>query len=160
MSIKMSKSASRTFPVELRPSRRYALLRLFPWWLLVAALLSLSLLTNNFWFISLVPALLVMLFKYLSFTFIRYFISSETIKVRRGIFSRRLDYLEWFRVKDYQTTQTVAMRLLGVMEVRLYTTDLTNDVVTLEAVPQSDLPELIRDLVIQARLNNRIFEIN
>ncbi len=123
MEKKIAREDSRAFPVELRPSRRYALLRLFPWWLLVAALLSLSLLTNKYWFISLVPALLVMLFRYLSFTFIRYSISSETIKVRRGIFSRRLDYLEWFRVKDYQTTQTVAMRLLGVMEVKLYTTD-------------------------------------
>ncbi|WP_163717594.1 hypothetical protein [Mangrovibacterium lignilyticum] len=52
------------------------------------------------------------------------------------------------------------MRLLGVMNVTLFTTDLTNDLVTLEALPKSDLLELLRDLIVQARLKNRIFEIN
>lgn len=160
MSLQKSQNNLCPFPIELRPSRRYVFLRLVPWWLLVTALLSMSFLMNNYWFIFSLPVMLIVTFRYLHFTFIRYSISLETMTVRRRIISRQFDYLEWFRVKDYKVTQNMVMRLLGLMTVKLYTTDLSNDVVVLEAVPKSDLPELIRDLVMQARLKNRIFEIN
>jgi len=160
MRMKISYKDWDQFPIELHPDRRYSFLIFLPWWLLVAVLLSLGFLWNNYWFIPALGVLLIALFRFLSLAVIRYLITEETVTVRRGIFSRQFDYLELFRIRDFRIRQSIGMRLMGVMNVMLYTTDLTNDLVALEALPKSDLPELLRDLTVQARLKNRIFEIN
>lgn len=99
-------------------------------------------------------------YRFLRLLNIRYTLTVETITVRTGIIARRYDHLELFRVRDYVVQQSAMMRMFGIMSVTLYTTDLTNGTLTLKGIPLSDVTGTIRDLVQQARVRNRIFEIN
>jgi len=98
--------------------------------------------------------------RFLSIIFINYILTRELIIVRKGIIARSYDSLELFRVKDYNVEQSFFMRLFGIMSVRLYITDLTTDMLDIQGIPLSDITAQIRDLVQEARIKNRIFEIN
>jgi len=160
MEEKISYQKQVAFPVELYPSRMYYGIIFIPLWLLMITLVGMGFLVDRIWFVPSLVILVIALYKYLSFILVRYLITEETITVRRGIFSRQFDYLQLFRIRDYRFRQSLFMRLLGVVELTLYTTDLTTDLLILKALPKSDLPDLLRKQTLQARLKNNIVEIN
>lgn len=146
--------------ITLAPSVLYALARVFPWLLATIICLALAIMSLE---LLLAPALLfelVAFCKYLQIILTRYRLSQETLTVRKGIIARRFDHLELYRIKDYVIHQSVYMRIFRLMSVRLYTTDLTSTVLVLEGIQVSGVGEMIRDLAQQARLKNRMFEIN
>lgn len=98
--------------------------------------------------------------RFLYINLIIYTITKETITVRTGIIARKFDNLELFRVKDYLVNQSVFERIFGLMTVSLHTTDLSTTNLEMKSIPLSDITERIRELVQEARLSNRIFEIN
>lgn len=99
-------------------------------------------------------------YRYLTLRFTVYFIDSEVLKIKTGIIAKRIDHLELYRVKDHIVTQSFMMRIFRIMTITLLTQDLTSGQVALTGIPLSDLPDQIRDYVQQARIKNRIFEIN
>jgi uncharacterized membrane protein YdbT with pleckstrin-like domain len=97
------------------------------------------------------------------FCFIRcvcYTITPEIIRIRRGIFFKRTDQVELYRVKDYILTQPLLLQICGLMNLTLKSTDPENPVIWLRGIPASDLVDTLRGYVQQARLNNKIYEIN
>ncbi|OKS86670.1 hypothetical protein RG47T_2127 [Mucilaginibacter polytrichastri] len=89
-----------------------------------------------------------------------YIITPEVIRVSRGIFFKRIDQVEMYRVKDYIVTQPLLLQLFSLMNVTLKSTDPENPILWLVGIPQSDLIDTIRDHVQEARKDNRIYEIN
>lgn len=144
----------------MAPSGIYAFSRVFVWLVAVMVCLALSILFLKFLIVPAVLLAFIASYKYLQIIFTRYTLTGETIMIRKGIIARRYEHLELFRVKDYYVHQTVFMRIFRLMSISLYTTDLTSNVLVLEGLPVSDITQKIRDLVQQARLKNRIFEIN
>ncbi len=144
----------------LRPSGIYAFSRVFFWLVAVMVCLALSILFLKFLIVPAVLLAFIAWYKYLQIIFTRYTLTGETIMIRKGIIARRYDHLELFRVKDYVIHQSAYLRFFRLMSVCLYTTDLTSNVLVLEGLPVSDITQKIRELVQQARLKNRIFEIN
>ncbi|HLT88017.1 MAG TPA: PH domain-containing protein [Sphingobacterium sp.] len=144
----------------LRPSPIYAFASVFP--MLVIAGVSLYFavtISKLIVFVSLI-SIFVAAYRYLYINLIRYTITKQTITARTGIIARKFDNLELFRVKDYIVSQSVFERIFGLMTINLHTTDLSNPSLRMAGVPLSNITEIIRDLVQEARLNNRIFEIN
>lgn len=144
----------------LRPSPLYAFASVFP--MLVIAGVSLYFavtISKLIVFVSLI-SIFVAAYRYLYINLIRYTITKQTITARTGIIARKFDNLELFRVKDYIVSQSVFERIFGLMTINLHTTDLSNPSLRMAGVPLSNITEIIRDLVQEARLNNRIFEIN
>lgn len=90
----------------------------------------------------------------------QYLISSEYIRISRGIFFKRIDQVELYRVKDYIVTQPLAFQVFRLMNVILKSTDPENPVISLMGVPYSDLIEIIRERVQEARRINKIVELN
>src|SRR6202012_259042 len=88
-------------PLELRPSAAFAFLKALP----------LILLSQAFWLLAfrLWPGLIVVaffcagfaLYRYMYIRCIRYVITPEIIRVWRGIFFKRTDQVELYRLKDY-----------------------------------------------------------
>ncbi len=160
MKFSLNKHNENQVLITLAPSVFFALARVFPCLLVAIICLALAIM---FLGLLLAPALLfelVAFYKYLRIILARYTLSQETLTVRKGIIARRYDHLELFRIKDYVIHQSAYMRIFRLMSVRLYTTDLTGNVLVLEGIPISGIGEMIRDLSQQARLKNRIFEIN
>jgi uncharacterized membrane protein YdbT with pleckstrin-like domain len=89
-----------------------------------------------------------------------YLITPDYIRVDRGIFFKRTDQIEMFRIKDYIVTRPFTLQLLGLMNLTLKSTDPENPVLRMTGIPYADLLETIRDFVQKARMNNHIFEIN
>ena len=144
----------------LRPSPLYAFASVFP--MLVIAGVSLYFavtISKLIVFVSLI-SIFVAAYRYLYINLIRYTITKQTIMARTGIIARKFDNLELFRVKDYIVSQSVFERIFSLMTINLHTTDLSDPNLRMAGVPLSNITEIIRDLVQEARLNNQIFEIN
>ena len=104
-----------------------------------------------------------MIFGSYRFMFIRctvYEITPEVIRFSRGIFFRRTDMVEMYRIKDYILTRPFIFQVFRLMDLTLKTTDPENTVIWLRGIPLSDLVDTIRNHVQETRQHNRIYEIN
>jgi uncharacterized membrane protein YdbT with pleckstrin-like domain len=109
------------------------------------------------------PSLACMLFAFYRFLYIRsisYLVTTQYIRTARGLFFRRIDTVELFRIKDYIITEPLVLQLLRLMDVELRTTDSENPVLWMRGIPQSDIIDTIRERVLETRQHNRIYELN
>lgn len=89
-----------------------------------------------------------------------YLITAEYIRLSRGIFFKRTDQVEMFRVKDYIITQSFLLQLFKLMYLTLKSTDPENPVIQFRGIPESTITDTIRERVLAARKNNNIYELN
>jgi uncharacterized membrane protein YdbT with pleckstrin-like domain len=71
-----------------------------------------------------------------------YELTTERLKITQGIFAKRSDDLELYRVRDTSLNQPFLYRLFNRADLVLNTTDTTTPVVVLECVPA---PYALRD---------------
>ena len=144
----------------LKPAILYAFLQVLPLLLLAVLLLTIAwwLLQALIW-LSL-AAITVAAYRFIFIRSILYLITPEVIRTRTGIFYKRLDNLEMFRIKDYTITQPFILQVFHLMNLTLKTTDPENKSITLTGIPVSDIIDTIRGHVQDARQHNRIFEVN
>jgi uncharacterized membrane protein YdbT with pleckstrin-like domain len=146
--------------IDIRPSAIFAFIKILPFIICAVGLLLLA------W--RYIPGLLVLSFiclfmavyRYLYIRNVRYTLTSEVIRITRGIFFKRTDQVELFRVKDYILTQSFILQVFKLMDLTLKSTDPENPVIWLRGIPESDLVDTIRDHVQAFRQHNRIYEIN
>ena len=146
--------------ITIRPARVFAFVHVLAFML---CSLGFLLLAWSFWPGLVWISLLSALFGLYRFGFIRcvcYTITPEIIRIHRGIFFKRTDQVELYRVKDYILTQPFLLQICGLMNLTLKSTDPENPVIWLRGIPASDLVDTLRGYVQQARLNNKIYEIN
>lgn len=145
--------------LQLSPTISYCFLSVFG-----LLFIAVALLVGAFWLnILCLPAIVVLAMAFYRFFYIRltiYILTTETLKIRTGIFSYTLVTLELYRVKDYVIKQNLVMRILKIMTLTLFTTDKQDVVIALNGIPQSNLNDTIRDLVQRARAKSKIIEIN
>ena len=82
------------------------------------------------------------------------------IRFSRGLFFRRTDMVEMYRIKDYVLTRPFIFQVFRIMDLTLKTTDPENPIVWLRGIPLSNLVDTIREHVQETRQHNRIYEIN
>jgi uncharacterized membrane protein YdbT with pleckstrin-like domain len=66
-----------------------------------------------------------------------YELTSERLKTSEGVFSKVTDTLELYRVKDIETRQPFFLRMAGLEDVHLQTSDASSPVVIMSAVPKA-----------------------
>ena len=90
-----------------------------------------------------------------------YEVTTQRIRIRQGVFSRRTDSLELYRVKDASFQQPFTMRVVGIGNVELETSDATNPLLVLRGVPDGDaLRERILKAVDKVRDVKRVRELD
>jgi len=67
----------------------------------------------------------------------RYVVSDQRIRIAQGVFSKRTDSVELYRVKDVVLLQPFWLRLFGLGNVELRTSDMTTPLLTVSAVPEA-----------------------
>lgn len=77
----------------------------------------------------------------------RYHVSDQRIRVTQGVFNKRTDSIELYRVKDVVLLQPLFLRLFGLGNVELRTSDKTSPLLTMNAVPE---PAMLREKVLLA----------
>lgn len=146
--------------ITLRPAMSFAILKILPLLLLSLAFVALAWAFSPF-FLS--PAFSALGMSWYHLLYIRscsYLITPAEIRASRGIFFKRTDYLEMYRIKDYVVTRPILMQLFRLMNVTLKSTDIENPVLQMPGIPLSDIIDTIRDYVQEARKTNNIYEIN
>lgn len=146
--------------IQLRPAGIFAFIKIFPLMLCGVGFLLLAwhfcpLLIG----LSLISTVLAF-YRFIYIRNIRYEVGPEIIRITRGIFFRRVDQVELFRVKDYVITQPFFLQMFRLMDLELKSTDPVNPIIWLRGIPYSDLVDIIRAHVQDARQHNRIYEIN
>jgi uncharacterized membrane protein YdbT with pleckstrin-like domain len=81
--------------------------------------------------------LLIGLIKWLDNKYRRYRVTTERLRLSRGILSRKTDEVELYRVKDYVLVEPFWLRLFGLGDIVMQTTDDANPKVHIRAIPQA-----------------------
>lgn len=144
----------------LRPAMRYAVLRVLHLVVFAVLFLALAWLFLPAFILIAVGFIGIAFWRLLQVRYTCFLLSEEVLQIKTGIFFRRTDNLELYRVKDYVVTENLVMQLLGLMSLELLTTDLTGPVTVLRGIPKSDVADVIRKRVQKARQHNPIVELN
>lgn len=90
-----------------------------------------------------------------------YELTSQRLRITRGILNRRLDELELYRVKDYVMEQPLLLRVLGLGNITIVTSDATTPTVALRAIAGvADVREKLRNAVQAERDRKRVRELD
>lgn len=87
----------------------------------------------------------------------RYHLTTERLHLTRGVFSRRTEDLELYRVKDYHIYEPFIMRMFGLADIVLNTMDEPGATIYLKAIPDGKgLRDQIRKHVELCRDRKRV----
>lgn len=156
--------------IKLKPTFRYALLRSLKYFIILIFIIyscEIALIyfkdyystISYFVYLGILP-ILSGLYTIFYWQMVKYEINDQQIIYSRGVLNRKQDYLELFRIKDFEKDQPLLMRILNIMNFKLITSDQSHPVLVFSGVPVSNIHVVIRELVQQARKRNRVFEID
>lgn len=90
-----------------------------------------------------------------------YVVTQERMRVHTGIFSKRIDDLEWYRVKDTAFIQPFIFRFFGLSNIQLYSSDISWGQSSIPGVENGmELREKIRRIVELARVKKGVREVD
>jgi uncharacterized membrane protein YdbT with pleckstrin-like domain len=90
-----------------------------------------------------------------------YRLTNERLIVESGILSKTTETLELYRVRDLQVSQPFTLRLVGLQNLQLITTDTSTPQVVLDAIPTAEnLADRFRESIEQCRVKKGVREID
>lgn len=90
-----------------------------------------------------------------------YVVTQERLRVYSGIFTKRIDDLELYRVKDTVYIQPFIFRFFNLCSIQLYTSDMTWKQSAIQGIENGmALREQIRRIVESSRINKGVREID
>ena len=104
--------------------------------------------------------LIVMGWKYLVLANTRYELTTQRLRTRTGVLNKHLEEMELYRVRDYRLEQPFYLRLFGLANIRLESSDRSTPSILLRAVPRGErVREDIRTHVEEARRRRGVRDI-
>ena len=92
---------------------------------------------------------------------IRYEIHSEELRYYSGIFWRKHEFIENYRIKDYRVEKPLIYRLFGLGNLIIYTSDKTTPIFRLDAIRDPEEKyKILRGLVELNRREKHVFEVD
>ena len=150
-----------------RPSTKGWLLGTLAGWgtiLLGLAGIVVTLMGYGLYFLALtVVALLIVLWRWLENMGAKYEITEERLIIRRGIFSKSIDEVELYRVKDCRIDFSLINQLAGIGRITIASSDETTRAgnLVLAGIDRAqERRETLRRLVDAARQKRRVREID
>ena len=111
--------------------------------------------------IGLVVPLLMWLIRWWMTRTTSYELTTQRLKIASGILNRKLEELELFRVKDYAMDQPLFLRMVGLGNLTLVTSDASTPTVAIRAIPNvEDVREKLRGAVQSERDRKRVREMD
>jgi uncharacterized membrane protein YdbT with pleckstrin-like domain len=131
-------------------------------WLVVAGGIITGgiLLMNPLLYAALAVPLIGMLSRWLVTRSTRYELTTQRLKKQTGILTRKLDELELYRVKDSTLEQPLLLRMFGLGNISVLSSDATLPLVQISAVTQAyEMREKLRQAVETERDRKRVREM-
>lgn len=105
--------------------------------------------------------LLKMFWNFLVLLNVKFIIDDEQIILKKGIFNKSVDFVEMYRIYDYQKRQNILEFVFGIMNVFLSSRDITHPVIRLYGILNDDeLIGKIRERVEKQKQLKHIYELN
>ena len=102
-------------------------------------------------------SLILIIWKYLEVKNQVYELTNQRLKMHSGVLSKKIEEIELYRVRDTQFEQPFFLRLFGLGNVILFTTDSTSPDIILPAIPNAQgVREQIRNAVEETRDSKRV----
>ena len=90
-----------------------------------------------------------------------YELTTQRLKITSGILNRKLEELELFRVKDYAMEQPLFLRLMGLGNLTMMTSDVSTPTLAIKAIPRvEEVREMLRTAVQTERDRKRVRELD
>lgn len=90
-----------------------------------------------------------------------YELTTQRLRIRAGILNKKVDELELFRVRDYSMEQPFLLRLVGLGNLTLITSDATTPTVAMRAIPGVEaVREKLRNAVQSERDRKRVRQMD
>lgn len=88
------------------------------------------------------------MYRYLATTNSRYTLTDQRLLVQTGIFVKKIESVELYRVKDLSVSSTLLQTMFGRGRITLQSTDTTSPTLLINAVPNAaSVSQLIRNQV-------------
>jgi uncharacterized membrane protein YdbT with pleckstrin-like domain len=149
-----------TDDIILRPAFLFAVLKTMPLILLAITLLLLAWWLSPYFILFSFVVSVAVWYRIIYIRKVEYLVTTEYIRISQGIFFKRIDQLEMYRIKDYVMIQPLFLQLFRMMDLLLKSTDPENPMIWLRGIPESEIIDTIRDRVQEARKHNNIYEVN
>ena len=92
---------------------------------------------------------------------ISYEIDPEELRYYSGILSRKHEYIELYRIKDFRVEKPMIYRMFGLGDLTIYTSDKTTPVLQLNAISEPEEKyTILRGLVELNRREKHVFEVD
>lgn len=105
--------------------------------------------------------LFVIAWKWLVLANTRYELTTQRLRLRTGVFNKRLEELELYRVRDYRLEQPFYLRLFSLANIILQSSDRSTPTVLLRAVSRGEaIREEMRTYVEEARRRRGVREVD
>jgi uncharacterized membrane protein YdbT with pleckstrin-like domain len=109
----------------------------------------------------LVVPVFILLWKWLVVRTTIYEVTTQRLRLRTGVFNKKIEDLELYRVKDFRVDQPFFLRLFSVANVVLETSDRSHPHVVLRAIPNAEaLTDHIREIVESLRHSRGVREVD
>lgn len=90
-----------------------------------------------------------------------YVLNKYTLTLHSGVLNKKIDDVELYRIKDIQLKRSLFLRLFGLRNIYIVTSDVTNPEIVLRAIPDSvDLRMNLREMVEAARKERGVREFD
>lgn len=111
--------------------------------------------------LALLAPVAIVVWKWLVVANTQYELTTQRLRTRTGVLNKHLDELELYRVRDYKLEQPFLQRVFSLSTVVLTTSDKSNPLLVLKAIPRGDtLREQMRTYVEEARMRRGVREID
>ncbi|MGH8800544.1 MAG: PH domain-containing protein [Casimicrobiaceae bacterium] len=125
-----------------------------------AAIVAGMLIAPEAFWVLIIPVL-VALWYYLELRYFRYTVTTERVGLTRGVLTKRTDSIELYRVKDTTLIEPFFLRMFGLADIVLSSSDRTTPLLILHAVPGGlKLREQIRANVERLRVQKAVREVD
>lgn len=153
--------------ITLKPAFRYWLMTNLLWLIILSLLFAAAnfISPGNYllYCLGLLALVLLvnMMWSYMVLYNITYIIDSEQIIIKRGVFMKTTDYVEMYRIYDYQKRQNIIEVAFGLMNIVLLSRDLSTPQVKFTGINNSDdVIPVIRERVENEKQRKHVVELN
>ena len=117
---------------------------------------------TNFWvYLFFFWTVVIPVWIYLYTRFIKYELNAERLIIKTGILSQKIEETELYRIKDYSVSKPFFLRLFGLGNIVLTTSDKNNKYVKLHAIKDVEkIKDIIRTHVEKSRKRTGTKEVD
>ena len=117
---------------------------------------------SNFWgYLLLFWTVIIPIWIYLVTRFTKYELNSERLIIKKGILSQNIEETELYRIKDYSVFKPFFLRIFGLGNLVLTSSDKNNKYVSLLAIKDVEkIKDLIRGHVEKSRKRTGTKEVD